>query len=151
MRLETEKARDRFKEMGLTYADLGQAEIDLLRECISDQLKTFNNNSFKMELRSQRLQDKKFVNGKIVRCSIKVNAFYFTGREAITFNESGFIGFAGWADSINVKPFVAAFNNWLDHFAAPMEAASFESEATKDIADSGQAALINSFNNIAQL
>lgn len=34
-------------------------------------------------------------------------------REAISFNRDGFIGFAGWADSNNVKPFLEGVENWL--------------------------------------
>lgn len=44
---------------------------------------------------------------------------YFTGREAISFNSDGFIGFCGWADDKNSMPFLVAFyrwvNDWLDN------------------------------------
>src|SRR5690606_14421809 len=45
---------------------------------------------------------------------LEVNGSYFSGREAITFNRDGFIGFAGWASGGNLKPFVEAFEKWLD-------------------------------------
>lgn len=44
---------------------------------------------------------------------LSVSGFYFSGREAISFNEDGFIGIAGWADDTNVKPFLRAFHKWV--------------------------------------
>lgn len=44
---------------------------------------------------------------------LRVSGFYFQGREAISFNEDGFIGIAGWADDTNVKPFLRAFGKWV--------------------------------------
>lgn len=44
---------------------------------------------------------------------LRVSGFYFSGREAISFNEDGFIGFCGWADSINSQPFYRAFFMWV--------------------------------------
>lgn len=41
------------------------------------------------------------------------SGFYFQGREAISFNEDGFIGIAGWADDTNVQPFLRAFYRWV--------------------------------------
>lgn len=44
---------------------------------------------------------------------LRVSGFYFQGREAISFNEDGFIGIAGWADNTNVQPFLRAFYRWV--------------------------------------
>lgn len=44
---------------------------------------------------------------------LRVSGFYFSGREAISFNEDGFIGIAGWADDTNVQPFLRAFHKWV--------------------------------------
>lgn len=44
---------------------------------------------------------------------LRVSGSYFQGREAISFNEDGFIGIAGWADSSNVQPFLRAFCRWV--------------------------------------
>ena len=43
---------------------------------------------------------------------LKVNASYFTRREAISFYPDGVIGFCGWASANNRKPFTDAFNSW---------------------------------------
>lgn len=45
------------------------------------------------------------------------SAGYFSGREAISFNESGFIGFAGWASSTNCEPIYVAFSDWVQWLA----------------------------------
>jgi hypothetical protein len=37
---------------------------------------------------------------------------YFEGRQAVTFEEGGFVGFAGWADEVNVQPVLRAFVAW---------------------------------------
>lgn len=44
---------------------------------------------------------------------INVDGPYFRDREGITFNRSGFIGFAGWASSRNMKPILNAFQEWI--------------------------------------
>lgn len=50
-----------------------------------------------------------------IKCAfIRCNGTYFKGREAISFNSDGYIGFAGWADLKNLKPFHRAFKRWMD-------------------------------------
>ena len=49
----------------------------------------------------------------IKRAFIRCNGTYFKDREGISFNDGGFISFARWADSKNVKPFYAAFQRWM--------------------------------------
>lgn len=51
--------------------------------------------------------------GHITSAYLFVSGFYFKGREAISFNPDGFIGFAGWADGCNVQPFLRAFRRWV--------------------------------------
>ena len=54
-------------------------------------------------------------NGKLVFAEIRVKGTYFADREAITFNEDGFIGFCGWADGYNLTPFIVGFKEWCDY------------------------------------
>ena len=54
-------------------------------------------------------------NGKLVFAEIRVKGTYFDDREAITFNEDGFIGICGWADGYNLTPFVMGFKDWCDY------------------------------------
>lgn len=49
-----------------------------------------------------------------VSCAyIRCDGAYFKGREAISLNPDGFIGFAGWASDENVRPFCIAFKAWV--------------------------------------
>lgn len=56
-----------------------------------------------------------FKNNKLVFAEIRVKGTYFDDREAITFNEDGFIGLCGWADGYNLTPFVMGFKDWCDY------------------------------------
>lgn len=47
---------------------------------------------------------------------ICVDGPYFMRREAISLEPSGWVGFAGWADSCNERPFLCAFARWLDEW-----------------------------------
>lgn len=64
---------------------------------------------------SKKIDMKKKSNGSIRSCYLYMNAHYFTQREAIFFNEDGFIGFAGWADVGNKNPLLRAFLKWCDY------------------------------------
>lgn len=49
--------------------------------------------------------------GGRMHLDFKVDGPYFDGRQGITLSED-YIGFAGWADSTNLKPFLNAFEAW---------------------------------------
>ena len=55
--------------------------------------------------------------------ALRCYASYFGDREAVTFNQDGFIGFAGWADSINAQPILDGFANWIREMASARESA----------------------------
>ena len=71
---------------------------------------------------SSKIDMKKRTNGTIIKCFLYINSHYFTRREAISFNEDGFIGFAGWADQGNTNPLLRAFLRWCDDLAEAKEA-----------------------------
>lgn len=106
-------ARNIFSESGFTYSDIGSKEIAHLRVLLEEELNSFQNGEFKMSLAKVKLYDMLKDDGSIKRCFFQVNSSYFKNREAISFNENGFIGFAGWADSTNVQPFINAFEKWI--------------------------------------
>lgn len=66
---------------------------------------------------SRKIDMKKNSNGSIKSCFLYLNSHYFTRREAISFNQDGFIGFAGWADDGNLNPLRRAFLEWCKHIA----------------------------------
>lgn len=108
---DQDTARALFTEMGLKYSDINTASIYRLRAFIDIE---FTAQDTICNMHCGKIDE--VVNGKdeIVYAQIKCNGVHFTSREAITFNRDGFIGFAGWADSGNVRPVIEAFLRWLD-------------------------------------
>lgn len=49
----------------------------------------------------------------IYEAYLRVDGRYWQGREAVSFNSDGYIGFADWADDQNVQPFLRGFMRWL--------------------------------------
>ena len=66
-----------------------------------------------MKVASIRKSDIVF-NKKLRYAKIQVNGSYFKRREAVTFNETGFIGFGGELDNRTVQPILKAFLKWCD-------------------------------------
>ncbi len=115
----TDEARAYFSNKGLTYDDITEGDILVLTMLLQKELKKSNKakeTSTDMSL-SSKVDMKKRSNGTIISCYLYVNANYFTRREAISFNEGGFIGFAGWADVGNRNPLLRAFLKWCDYLA----------------------------------
>lgn len=120
MEKEADKAREYFKNAGLSYSDITEGEILSLVLLTSKELKSFNKEANKTDKErynltlSKKIDVLKYRNSTIKSCFLYCNGGYFVKREAISFNEDGFIGFAGWASSYNEKPFLDAFYKWVD-------------------------------------
>lgn len=106
----SDKARNFFKESGLTYTQVFyylpilKAEI---QEALDRNAKEFGSLEMKLD-REYYVRAKKETNE--VECFfLKVSGPYFSQREAVSFNADGFIGFSGWASTMNTKPFVEGF------------------------------------------
>lgn len=55
--------------------------------------------------------------GGILRAYLKIDCpGQWNGREAVSFNSDGFIGFCGWADSVNSQPFYRAWRAWCCNY-----------------------------------
>lgn len=121
-----EEARQYFRDKGLSYHDITEGDILSLLMLLNREIKKSNKageTSVSTMHMSSKIGMKKRTNGTIVQCFLYVNSHYFTRREAISFNEDGFIGFAGWADQGNINPLLRAFLRWCDDLAAAKEAA----------------------------
>lgn len=124
-----EDAREYFKSEGLKYSDITHKDFLFLQYALADELEKYSKEVNDPEIHGiatmrisyeKRLYFPKFnTNSKkeMTSAFIRVDSHYFEGREAISFNRDGFIGFAGWADDTNVKPFVRAFNKFVWHMA----------------------------------
>lgn len=113
-RIKAEKLRDKFKTLGYTYGMLNEEHIQMLRIILNKEIRSFDSD-LEMKLSVQRKKDVKVLKRTGLQYAvIEVDGHYFSRREAITFSSTGFIGFAGWASDYNVKPFINAFEKWLD-------------------------------------
>lgn len=121
-----EEARQYFRDKGLSYHDITEGDVLSLLMLLNLEIKKSNKageTSDSTMHMSIKIYMKKRTNGTIIKCFLYINSHYFTQREAISFNEDGFIGFAGWADQGNTNPLLRAFLRWCDDLAAAKEAA----------------------------
>ena len=110
-------ARAEFKKCGLSYKNVYAKDIDLLWELLNKNLNTASKKKLtSVPLRMSKVKKVNYADdGKSIRdCYIYVNGDYFTRRECISFNVDGFIGFAGWADSVNIEPILSTFCEWCN-------------------------------------
>lgn len=122
----SEEARQYFRDKGLSYHDIAEGDILSLLMLLNREIKKSNKageTSVSTMHMSSKINMKKRTNGTIIKCFLYINSHYFTRREAISFNEDGFIGFAGWADQGNTNPLLRAFLRWCDDLAAAKEVA----------------------------
>ena len=124
--MERDFARKKFVDNNLDYSKINKAKIKTLCNLLNTELSNYKNGSFTMKLRGFRLSDIEYnLDGSLVKCFLRVKGMienesnHFNGREAISFNTDGFIGFSGWADSKNVQPFLIAFSKWIDEIRQP--------------------------------
>lgn len=112
---QTNDARLLFESNGLTYRDIDKRAIARLEYEIADaMLKNLGT------ITSMSLDDEKeivWADRGIEEAYLTVSGTWFQTREAISFNKNGFIGFAGWADDNNLKPFIVAFAKWVKWLA----------------------------------
>lgn len=121
-----EEARQYFRDKGLSYHDITEGDILSMLMLLNLEIKKSNKageTSVSTMHMSSKIDMKKRTNGTIIKCFLYINSHYFTRREAISFDEDGFIGFAGWADQGNTNPLLRAFLRWCDDLAAAKEAA----------------------------
>lgn len=104
-------ARDYFKKHNLTYEKITVDSLYKLRELC--QIEIENHIEFKMTM-CDAIHVCPTKSHKIKFAFLRVSGSYFHEREAISFNEDGFIGFCGWASTINSIPFTIAFEKWVD-------------------------------------
>ena len=50
---------------------------------------------------------------------IKCSCDQWEGREVITFNRDGFVGFAGWASDENIQPILNGLWNYIESLEVP--------------------------------
>jgi hypothetical protein len=108
--LTREQARDAWARSGLTYDALTPESLERLRALLDAEMQSgdYLRKTFRATSKPKRLRCGSF--------DIRCTAWYFKGRHArqcITFEPSGFIGFAGWSDDTNIQPIIRAFVAWV--------------------------------------
>lgn len=118
-KLTRDQCRKAFGD-NLTYRDVTPNDIRALQGFLCIEYAQHERNGEHMEMQpSYRKKTEPQITvsektGRSIQSAfLFVSGFYFHGREAISFNEDGYIGFAGWADDTNIQPFLRAFMRWL--------------------------------------
>lgn len=103
-------ARAEWAKSGLTYADLSPESLRRLRGMIDHTMRASGlmQGSYRA---AQRFIDR--LDGPSPWADLRCRSYCFEGRQAVTFEKDGFIGFAGWADDYNVQPILTAFCKWV--------------------------------------
>lgn len=116
-KLTRDEMRSLFSESGLTYADLTIERLRRLVVVINDKMKESNliQGTYRCNGRV------KFQNKTRFFAGLTCKSFYFENREVVSFNDDGFIGFAGWSDDTNVQPILAGFKQWIGELRSSNE------------------------------
>lgn len=118
--MNRDEARNYFKNIGLSYANLQIQDINTLLNIVSEELELYlktggeHAEAMGMEVRKLLKKDVKILKDGLKYAFIRVKGSYFESREAISFNQNGFIGFGGELDDKNVQPLLKAFCRWCD-------------------------------------
>lgn len=101
-------------------AHLTKDDVHMLAMLVGEELCRHNlkdvdgkTSACKMTLRGVYIPD---TGSEAVGAYVRVDGPYFEDREGVSLNPNGWVGFAGWADSRNDRPFLVAFARWLDEW-----------------------------------
>ncbi len=113
---KTQQAREKFKNLGLDYSLITKDDIFKLIDFLKIELKqSAKDGNLEMQIKELRIS---YLNPSqkmgLKHAFISVESAYFDRRQGISFEENGFIGFCGWADGANHKPFLTAFDKWIN-------------------------------------
>jgi hypothetical protein len=111
--LTRDKMRGHFARSGIIRHKLTEAHLQDLRSRIDAHIRESGliAGSFRMGKSCKIVH-----NSDGWWAELRCRSAYFESREAVTFAVNGFIGFAGWADDINVQPILSGFKEWVDAF-----------------------------------
>ena len=113
-------------EVRYAYSELGLPDVPLDLERLRALRNSINKEMLRDGLMEGTLHMKHSPTIKLHEngtAELRCEAHYFDDREAVTFNEDGFVGFAGWADDKNVQPILKGFLEWVSDEAAAARAA----------------------------
>lgn len=121
--MSNDDARQYFQTKGLSYSNISELDIRRLANILEAELINyiasgdFHAGQMNMNVAPIRKKDLNFENGKLEAARIQIDGSYFKRREGITFNKTGFIGFAAEFSTVNTAPILKAFCRWCDSMA----------------------------------
>jgi hypothetical protein len=113
---KTDNLRAAFESAGMKYECIRQSDIIMLRAILERHLESHSH--FQMRTTAPKM---KFDRAGLIYARIYVDGPYFKKRQGIEFEQNGFIGFCGWADDSNLRPFHDAFLEWIQWFKGKNE------------------------------
>lgn len=122
--MDRNEAREYFKKSGLNYEIITSEDIKTLSEILSNELNEYHINGgdhakqMDLKVSKLRVKDVKVLKSGLKYARLQVDGSYFRRREAITFSQTGFIGFGGELDDKNVRPILKAFCKWCELIAS---------------------------------
>ncbi|MFA5006249.1 MAG: hypothetical protein WC509_02090 [Candidatus Izemoplasmatales bacterium] len=107
--MTSQEARDLMIRNKITYLDIDAKALVRLGDCLVAEFAAFH--GIKMDLLPLRYR----VNSDegIAYAFYEVRGSYFDCRPAISFEKTGFVSFAPWADDQTIVPIMAAFERWI--------------------------------------
>ena len=123
------ECRNLWQELKLRYADIEPCDLDALQGYISIECAKSCRTGETPRFTVPRRKDDSLCckmnpeTGGIAKAYLKIdNPGQWHGREAVSFNSDGFIGFCGWADSTNSQPIYRAWCRWcIDYMTYQFE------------------------------
>ena len=113
---ERETARDAFGNHG--YKMLKDKTLERLHNLLGAYVEEAHE-AVKLSFDWVRISDQYDIkynqDGNVTEAYFYMDSDYFKGREAVSFNQDGFVGFAGWAADNNVTPITNAFMKWVEY------------------------------------
>lgn len=114
--MNSQDARQAFKDAGLTYQKIKETDIKVLRAMLAlEYLKASINRE--LETNSLNVDDYRFnpkLDGSMEFAKIYINSLIFKKKDLITFYEDGHIKFCEWASEANKAPALRAFVKWVE-------------------------------------
>ncbi|MEE8423857.1 MAG: hypothetical protein V3S49_04895 [Thermodesulfobacteriota bacterium] len=98
-----EQAREAIANAGITTENITEDMLVMLWHRLSTSLRNSGNYNGTYAMNGP-------VGDKYMTCKTE----QWEEREAVSFNQDGFIDFAGWADISNTKPILSAVEKWLN-------------------------------------
>lgn len=120
--MTSRECRALWQALKFQYADIEPYDLDALQgyialECAESCRKGETPRYTIPRCKNDSLCCKMNPDGGILRAYLKIDCpGQWNGREAVSFNSDGFIGFCGWADSQNSQPFYRAWRAWCCNY-----------------------------------